>query len=184
MLTHLRRSSGRAGRFNVGRSDCATRRAQVLRSVTLATVLAAVVVAVTPAPVAAEPGSYIKSNVKSVPVLGNPPTVDIPLRYRCAPSEPFARIWVSVAQWQYNGVGTAIPDPTNTAPVALYTSTTTPFTQETPYIPICDGKQHKVSLTIPRIVQTSPFIAGEALVTIIQGLQLTTNRLEIVVDVR
>ena len=104
MLTHLRRSSGRAGRFNVGRSDCATRRAQVLRSVTLATVLAAVVVAVTPAPVAAEPGSYIKSNVKSVPVLGNPPTVDIPLRYRCAPSEPFARIWVSVAQWQYNGV--------------------------------------------------------------------------------
>jgi hypothetical protein len=57
-------------------------------------------------------------------------------------------------------------------------------TQETPYIPICDGKQHKVPLTIPRIVQTSPFIAGEALVTIIQGLQLTTNRLEIVVAVR
>ena len=133
-------------------------------------------------PAAAAPGASFAAHVKYVSVLGDPASIDIPVRYRCFPSDE-GSLAAAVVQWQYNGVGTAVPDPTNSVPVAIYTNTATPFTPYTPYAGTCDGKNHKASITIPRIPGPS-FIAGEALLTILLSADAGSIRREIVVDVR
>jgi hypothetical protein len=80
---------------------------------------------------------------------------------------------VSLAQWQYSGVGTAIPDPQNLAQVALYTNTGTPFSPATPFISTCDGRRHTDVVTIP-LMPSAPFVRGLALLTLINMSEART----------